>query len=135
MPGLFKAALTDSPYDRRPALRLAEDMWSERKELVWNMKEVIPKALKAGLAHPSGSRYRILADLTALVKDDGTKSKLPLYYAFGWDDTGDMVQDVFPVVLDDILTAAVHDEEHCGMAQTLLQMLVKNGEPRVQRNT
>jgi hypothetical protein len=113
-------------------MRLAEDMWSEwSEELELGMKDAIPKALNAGLAHHS-SRYRILVDLTDLIKDSGPK--LPPY-AFGWRVPGDMVQDVFPVVLENILTAAIHDENLSvnWMARDLLEAFFKNRKSRLKR--
>jgi hypothetical protein len=104
-------------------------MWDEgHEELEGEIKGVIPMALNAGLVHHGpGSCYRILADLTGLFEDHG--SKLPPY-AFVWDNATAMVQDVFPDVFDNIVKAAIHDQDRSvhEMAQTLLKQLVKYGK-------
>jgi hypothetical protein len=108
-------------------------MWDEgHEELEGEIKGVISMALNAGLArHGPGSCYRILADLTGLFEDHG--SKLPPY-AFVWDSATDMVQDVFPDVFDSIVSVAIYDRDRSvyEMAQTLLKQLVKHGKPGVK---
>ncbi|RXW24839.1 hypothetical protein EST38_g994 [Candolleomyces aberdarensis] len=130
IPGLVEVAMNaDSTDVRQPALRLTKDVWA--REFLTEIRSAIAKTLNAGLDSPeSGKRYHIVTDLSELLKDDGTKdaSEKPPY-AFAWYYTSDLIVDIFPVVFEKIVRAAIHDDDSSvrETAKTLLKDLSKDG--------
>ncbi|KAJ2933122.1 hypothetical protein H1R20_g3954, partial [Candolleomyces eurysporus] len=130
IPGLVEVALNaDSTDVRQPALHLAKDVCA--REFLTEIKSAIPKTLSTGLDSPeSGKRYHIVNDLSELLKDDGMRdaSEKPPY-AFAWYYTSDLVVDVFPVVFEKIVRAAIHDDDSLirEKAKALLKNLSRDG--------
>ncbi|KAJ2933121.1 hypothetical protein H1R20_g3955, partial [Candolleomyces eurysporus] len=133
IPALVEVALNaDSTDIRRPALRLAKDLWEKESEsLAPLIKGAVPTTLENGLKKPeSKKRHRVLTDLLEHLKDDESKvpSKKPRY-AFVWEDNVDkLAQDIFPVLFERIVTVAIHDDSDLVRKQAfrLLEALGKN---------
>ncbi|RXW13157.1 hypothetical protein EST38_g12698 [Candolleomyces aberdarensis] len=130
IPTLVEVALNaDSTDVRRPALRLAKDMWTEGSFALL-IRGAVPTALKNGLDYlENKKRHRVLTDLLEHLKDDESKvaSRKP-HYDFAWEDNVDLARDIFPVVFDKIVTVAIHDDSDLirGQAFCLLKELSKN---------
>ncbi|RXW17404.1 hypothetical protein EST38_g8458 [Candolleomyces aberdarensis] len=125
IPGLVEVAMNADLTDvRQPALRLTKDVWA--REFSTEIRSAIPRTLSAGLDSPeSGKRCHIVTDLSELLKDDSEKPP----YAFAWHYTSDLVVDVFPVVFEKIVRAAIHDDNSSirEKAKALLKDLSRDG--------